>query len=207
MHPKHRLGLGLGFLKRTHIKDLLSFEYFAILRCSKITFPAFFPWSWALERQLSLAKVDLLQTSCFPLLQLPPISHSVTESCYHCSSLCPTVPSVSGQPPAAGISGQLLAAELTLCAAAICVSPLYPATDFLKACQNIISLQNLSALANGITSCEETMGVQTPSYILRLIPKTNPLSAGGNPFSKIQVSMIETKPRGRDDAVTISAWP
>lgn len=156
--PKTQIRVRVRVFKKNTYKGL-SFEYFAILRCSKITFPAFFPWSWALERQLSLAKVDLLQTSCFPLLQLPPISHSVTESCYHCSSLCPTVPWVPGQPLAAGICGQMLAAELTLCAAAICVSPIYPATDFLKACQNIISLQNLSALANGTTSCEEKMGV------------------------------------------------
>lgn len=87
------------------------------------------------------------------------LSHSVTKSCCHCSSLCPTDPSVPGQPQAAGICGQLLATELTLCVAAICVSPLYPAADFLKACQNTRSLQNLSAVANGITSCKGTMGV------------------------------------------------
>lgn len=74
----------------------------------------------------------LLPSATAPLY----FSHGVTESCCHCSSLCPKVPSVPGQPQAAGICGQLWATELTLCVAALCVSPLYPATDFLKACQN-----------------------------------------------------------------------
>lgn len=106
--------------------------------------------------------MDLLRTSCLPLLQLP-----FTGVC-HCLSQChgvmlPLLLLVSHSPlsarsaAAAGICGQLLvplahrapgatrhlAAELTLCVAAICVSPLYPATGFLKACQNTISSLNL----------------------------------------------------------------
>lgn len=103
------------------------------MQFSKIIFPC----SQALERQLSLAKVDFLWTSCFPLLQLPCISPMVSLSHVAIAPPCvPKSPSVPGQPQAAGICGQLWATELTLCVAALCVSPLYPATDFLKACQN-----------------------------------------------------------------------
>ena len=54
---------------------------------------------------------------------------------------------------------QRLTAEPTLCMAAICVPLLYPAINFRKACRNTVSLRNLSSLANGIRSYQETTGV------------------------------------------------
>lgn len=56
------------------------------MQFSKIIFPC----SQALERQLSLAKVDFLWTSCFPLLQLPCISPMVSLS--HVAIAPPCVP-------------------------------------------------------------------------------------------------------------------
>lgn len=75
------------------------------------------PGKAAIPSKGGFAKDILLASPTAPLH----LFHSVTESCYHCSSLCPTVPTVPDQPQAAGICGQLLATELTLCGSNLCL--------------------------------------------------------------------------------------